>query len=86
MRALAVIQVQISADQGACFYDVVVGSQIDLFEFNRVPYPLDENIVVPRPLPSMRMAIAFSNTPLRPPRPPIGDLVWMDVDLLCQPG
>lgn len=50
MRALAVVEVQISADRSAGLADAVVGSEIDLLVFDRAPEPLDENVVPPRSL------------------------------------
>src|SRR6266851_10186982 len=35
MRALAIVEFQIAADRGACLADAVVGSEIDLFVFDR---------------------------------------------------
>ena len=47
MRALAIVEFQIAADRGACLADAVVGSEIDLFVFDRAPEPFDEDVVAP---------------------------------------
>ena len=47
MGPSSVVEIQIPADRGPGFADGVVGMQIDLFVFDRLPEPLDEDIVPP---------------------------------------
>src|ERR1700681_1919362 len=50
VRTSPIVEVQISADRGACLADAVVSSQIDLFVLDRSPDALDEDVVAPRTL------------------------------------
>src|SRR6266700_2359838 len=47
MRALAIVELQISSERSAFRADALVGSQVDLLIFDRPPKPLDENVVTP---------------------------------------
>src|SRR6185436_16087329 len=47
---LAIVEVEITTERTARLAHAVVGPQIDLFVLDRPPYPLDEDVVAPRPL------------------------------------
>ncbi len=47
MRSTLIVKREVFADAGSCIADAVVGVQIDLFVLDRLPQPLDENVVAP---------------------------------------
>ena len=47
MRPPSVVEIQLPADRGSGVADGVVGAQVDLLVFDRLPEPLDEDIVPP---------------------------------------
>ena len=50
MRSPRVVELQISAQAFPSLRDAVVGTQIDLFIFDRPPEPFDKDVIPPCPL------------------------------------
>jgi len=58
MRPLSVVEAQIPTDRCAGLADRAIGAEVNLLLIlHRAPQALDHDIVAPRPLPSMLMAI-----------------------------
>src|SRR5476649_1179873 len=47
MRALCIVEDEVTGQRGTGLADTVVSAQVDLLVFDRSPQPLDENVVAP---------------------------------------
>jgi hypothetical protein len=50
MRALGIVEIQISPDTVSCLWDIAISMQIDLFVFDGSPKSLNKDIVPPSAL------------------------------------
>jgi hypothetical protein len=65
VRPAAIVEVEITADRRAGLGHAVIGLEIHLLVFDASPESFDEDVVAPRPLPSMLMAIPLlASTPV----------------------
>ncbi len=66
MRPAAIVEIEIAPDPCVRRADAFVGVEVDLLVLDRAPESFDEDVVPPRPLPSMLILMSFAvSTPVK---------------------